>query len=63
MDAEGKALKDEDCRAVEKPISRRRCGNLPPCDKTVYLMSKVRDTNGEKVKWIVGEWSEVGSYI
>ena len=60
VDADRRALREEECRTVQKPVSRRECEGMPQCDKTVFLISKFIKP---EVRWITGEWGEVGSMI
>lgn len=55
VDADRRALREEECRTVQKPVSRRECEGMPQCDKTVFLISKFIKP---EVRWITGEWGE-----
>ena len=51
------ALREEDCVAEQKPMSRRACAAKVDCDKTVFLVNKV--VNHGPVKWVTRNWGKV----
>ncbi|XP_028407987.1 A disintegrin and metalloproteinase with thrombospondin motifs 9-like [Dendronephthya gigantea] len=53
---DGEILREEDCVSEDKPISRRECQDLPVCDKTVFLITRIADQG--PVKWVTKRWEE-----
>lgn len=53
---ERETLREEDCVPGEKPMTRQACQEIPECDKTVFLITKV--VNQGPVKWVTRNWGE-----
>ncbi|CAB4042575.1 Hypothetical predicted protein, partial [Paramuricea clavata] len=53
---ERETLREEDCVPGEKPVTRQACQEIPECDKTVFLITKV--VNQGPVKWVTRNWGE-----